>query len=428
MMDGLVMSQKEINRIDILEKTLQKRITKKEASKLLGISYRHTKRLVQKFRSEGAKGLIHRNRGKTSPKKTPDSTVDEVIRIYKERYDDFRPTFFTEKLNEEHEINISREKIRQILIANLLWKPQKNRSGDCHTWRERKHHYGEMIQVDGSHHHWLETRLEQEICLMGYIDDANGEFFGRFYEYEGTFPGLDSMKEFIDEKGLPYSIYLDRHSTYKTTRKASLDEELRGKAPNTQFERVMAELGVKVIHARSPQAKGRIERVFDTLQDRLVKEMRLADIRTISAANRFLEKYLPKFNKQFRKDCKSKVTLFRPLPKNFDAKWTFAIQDHATIRRDYTIKWQNRLFLIEKPNISLRGEKIRIKQALNGDLRFDTKNKPLLVKEITEKDLELMKTNQRRRLNILKKTSFPKSKKGWMDKRYIGQKSCQLVK
>jgi transposase len=428
MSKGIIMSQKEINRIGILKDVIEKRITKKEASQLLEISYRQTKRLAKKFKEGGEMALIHKNRGKPSPKKTPPKIESEVIKIYEKRYWDFKPTFFSEKLQENHDIHLSREKIRQILITNDLWKPRRKNKKVCHVWRERKHHYGEMIQIDGSHHKWLEDRFDQVICLMGYIDDATGEFFGRFYEYEGTFPALDSFKDFVEEKGIPFSIYIDRHSTYKTTRKASIEEDLRGEGPQTQFERVMKELGVKVIHARSPQAKGRVERIFETLQDRLVKEMRLAKINSISAANIFLKSYLPKFNQKFAIKSCSEVSCFKELPKNLDMKWTFAFQDQGTIGNNYTIRWQNRLFLLENPVLSLRRCKVRIKQAIDGDLRFETKDKRLVLNEITNKDARITETIRRNGIKYKERLSYGSSKNEWFDKFYIGQKDVKLVK
>ena len=205
-----------------------------------------------------------------------------------------------EKLAEAHGIKISTESVRQILIAEGLHKAKVQKDKGVHVWRERKHHAGEMVQIDGSHHRWLEGRLDQEFCLMAYIDDATSKVFARFYEYEGVLPVLDSFEGFVRENGIPISVYLDRHSTYKVNRKTTIEEDLEGEGALTQFQLVMKQLGVKVIYARSPQAKGRVERLFETLQDRLVKELRLAGVTTIEGANEFLIPYLEKHNSQFQ--------------------------------------------------------------------------------------------------------------------------------
>jgi len=287
-----------------------------------------------------------------------------------------------------------------------------------------------MIQIDGSHHRWLENRLDQEFCLMAFVDDATGQLFGRFYEDEGIFPILDSFLAFVRRYGIPRSVYLDRHSTYKTTRQPSVDEQLSDTHPLTQFERVMKSLGVLVIHARSPQAKGRVERCFQTLQDRFVKEMRLAGIQTISAANDFLKAYLPDYNKRFSVAPKNKNKLFEKVPASYDLKWTFAVSDTRTIGNDFTIRWNNRLFLLLDPSLTLKGLKVEIKQALNGDLRFSThQNKILAVKEISEHDLRRSKNNRPPLSDLLKqKDCHPKSKKSWMDGFYFGRPKVALVK
>jgi hypothetical protein len=179
---------------------------------------------------------------------------------------------------------VSREKVRQVMMSRGLWKRRRARKED-HVWRERKHHVGEMVQMDGSHHAWLEDR-GPKMVLMGYVDEATGRLYGRFYDHEGVYPAMASLKGYIELYGLPLAIYLDKHSTYKTSRQADMDELLKDKQAETQFERALSELGIKVIHAHSPQAKGRVERVFKTLQDRLVKEMRLAGIKSRPSPSR----------------------------------------------------------------------------------------------------------------------------------------------
>ncbi|MBU1935175.1 ISNCY family transposase [Patescibacteria group bacterium] len=423
------MSTKELKRAEIISEVISKKISQEEARKQLKLSYRHTNRLINKVRKHGIKALQHGNRGKESKRKITPEKEQKILDIYTQQYHDFKPTFACEKLEENHQIKISNEKLRQILIKNHLWSPRKHKNKQCHVWRERRSHPGELIQIDGSPHRWLEDRLDQEFCLMGFIDDATGKFFGSFYEYEGIFPVFDCFAEYISKYGLPRAVYLDRHSTYRTTRQPTVDEQLKNQYPLTQFESAMQELGVEVIHAYSPQAKGRVERTFETHQDRLVKELRLANISTIKDANEFIKTYYPKHNAKFAVQPKSNISFFRPLPNHIDLKWTLAIRDHRVIGNDYTIRWLNRLFLILNPYKTLRKQKVEIRQAINGDLRFTTKTKTLTVKEVTEQSILKAKAAQLEMIKIIQqKPNYAKSKKSWMDGFYIGKPEVVLVR
>jgi transposase len=429
MEEKVTMSTKELKKVEIIAKVINKKLSQVDASKVLNLSYRHTNRLVNKVRKAGIETLAHGNRGKESKRKIPKEKEQKILNLYQEKYPDFKPTFACEKLLENHQIKISNEKLRQILIENHLWTPSKHKNKECHVWRERRSHPGELIQIDGSPHRWLEDRLDQEFCLMGFIDDANNKCFGKFYEYEGIFPVFDCFKEYALEYGLPVAVYLDRHSTYRTTRQATVDEQLKNQYPLTQFEMAMQELGVEVIHAYSPQAKGRIERSFETHQDRLVKELRLANISTIKAANVFLKSYWPKHNKRFSKQPRNTHQLFKDIPEHIDLNWTLAIRDQRTIGNDYTVRWRNRLFLISNPYKTMRKQKVEIRQAINGALRFATKKQILSVKEVTETAISQAKEAQRKMFKVLQqKTIYPKSKKSWMDGFYVGKPEAVLVK
>lgn len=424
----IILSKKEVNRLEILQKVINKRLKIIESARLLNLSYRHTKRLVKKIREKGTVGLIHGNRGMPSKRKISNEMINKIIDLIEKKYHDFGPTFANEKLLENHNIKISTEKLRQILIDKNIWIPNLRKDRDGHFWRDRKDFFGEMVQFDGSHHRWLEDRLDQEFCLLCYIDDAVSNVWGKFYGYEGIFPGFDSLIEYSKKYGFPHSIYEDMHSTYKTTREANIDEELRGEQADTQYQRVLKEIGIKQIFARSPQAKGRVERVFKTLQDRLVKEMRLKNISTIEEANEFLKTFWPKFNEKFSIEAKKKGSLFKTVPKDFDYKWTFAIQDKRTIGNDFTIRFKNRLFLLNNHSITLKKKRVLIKIALDGEIRIISKNNILSFKEITDSDYKLAKIQQKEMIKILslKSNSDKKSKKSWMDDFYLGQNSINF--
>ncbi|MEK6733049.1 MAG: ISNCY family transposase, partial [Candidatus Omnitrophota bacterium] len=314
--DIVTMSQKELKRLHIINKILDKRLKQIEAVKILGLCDRQIRRIVKRIRIEGDRGIIHKSRGKDSNRAFPEDIKEKVINIYKDKYPDFGPTLANEKLSEIDKIKLGTQTLRSWLIEKGEWqvshKHRKHRA-----WRERKHHYGEMEQVDGSHHDWFEGR-GPKCVLMAYIDDAESRVYARFYEYEGTFPFMDSFKRYAYKYGLPHSIYIDRHSTYKSTKKPTIEDELNNKESLSEVGRALNELGVEVIFAQSAQAKGRIERLFRTFQDRVIKEMRLRGIKSIKEANKFLKYYLPIFNKRFSVKAIEQGDLHQPLPKDIE--------------------------------------------------------------------------------------------------------------
>lgn len=315
--DKIIMSQKELSRMPIIGKIIEKKLSQKDAAKLLNLSSRQINRIVKECRRKPIYEVLrHKNRGKISRRKISSELEQKIKELYQTKYYDFGPTFFGEKLFENHDIKLSKESLRKILIKNGLWQKREIKKKTCHIWRERKEHFGELVQFDGSHHRWLEDRLDKEFCLLVFIDDATGSVFARFYEYEGTLPGIVFLKKFIEKYGLPKAIYCDRHSAYYTTRYQNYEEQLENKFPKTGFAKVVESLKIELIHARSPQAKGRVERVNKTLQDRLIKEMRLLDIKTINEANYFLETtFLSEFNKKFTVMPKSDVSFFKPFTR-----------------------------------------------------------------------------------------------------------------
>ena len=278
--DMIIMSRRETKRLHIIHQALDRRITQKTAAELVGLSSRQLRRMLKRVREEGDDGISHRSRGKASNRRVPKKVKDTALKLYREKYSDFGPTFACEKLLDVHKIKLSDETLRLWLNQENL--PYEKRKGRKHRqWRERKHHFGEMVQMDGSHHDWFEDR-GPKCVFMGYIDDATGTVYGRFYDYEGTMPAMDSFRRYIKRYGMPQSVYLDKHTTYKSTAKQTIEDELEDIKPMSQFERSLAELEVTVIHANSPQAKGRIERLFRTFQDRLVKEMRQPGLKASS--------------------------------------------------------------------------------------------------------------------------------------------------
>jgi transposase len=343
--DIITMSIREVKRLRVLEEAIAGQITQRDAAEVLSISERQIRRLVKAVRVEGERGIVHKARGRLSNRRISSEVRDGVIGAYKETYRGFGPTLATEKLQEREGIWISKETLRKWLLEEGLWS--RRRKGSTHRrHRERKECFGEMVQMDGSHHDWLEGR-GPELVLMGYIDDATGNVFGRFYDYEGTVPAMDSFKRYALKYGLPQSVYLDKHSTYKATSQVK-EEELEEK-PMSQFERALTELGVTVIHANSPQAKGRVERLFGILQDRLIKEMRLRGIASKDEANDFLKHFLPVYNKRFRVPALKNADLHVSLRKGLKLDDYLCIKTNRVLRNDNTVSLNGRLFQIEEP-------------------------------------------------------------------------------
>lgn len=379
--DIINMSLKELKRLKVIQEVIDRHMRHKFAASMLGLSERQVRRLVKAVREEGDRGIIHKARGRASNRRKPEKVKKKVLKLYKQKYRDFGPTLASEKLMELDGTEISDETLRKWLIEAGLWKKKRKRSSH-RRWRPRKECFGEMVQMDGSHHEWLEDR-GPGLVLMGYIDDATNNIYGRFYDYEGTMPAMDSFKRYVRKYGLPISVYVDKHTTYKSTRRLTLEEELEGmEGPLSQFERALDELGVEVIHAESPQGKGRVERLFGVLQDRLIKEMRLSGIKTKDEANDYLREYFPKHNRRFRVKAANSTDAHVKLPRYFDLNRYLCVKTVRTVRNDNTIAHNGKLYQIEE---DAEAKKVTVAEKVNGSLRIVNKTKSLKYKEITER-------------------------------------------
>ncbi len=391
----ILMKQKDLKRLKVLEQAVEKKIVQRKAAEWLGLSERQVRRLVQRMRAEGAKGLLHGLRGKASNRRCEKSFKEKVLGKYQQRYEGFGPTLACEKLSEKEKIEVSRETLRKWLIAEGLWKKRRHIS-EHHKWRERKECFGEMVQADGSHHDWLEAR-GPKLVMMGYSDDATGNVFARFYDYEGIMPAMDSFYRYVKCYGLPLSLYMDRHTTYQVPEGTlRVEEELEGKEkPVTEFGRALEELGVKLIAAYSPQAKGRIERLLGTFQDRLIKEMRLEGIKTKEEANRFLERYLPKYNRRFSVKAKNEVNVHGAVSKSIRLEQVLSIQTKRAVRNDHTIRHANQFYQILDKQ---RSKEVVVQERVDGKLYITDEGK----------ELEYRKVESRPKQEEVKKISKPR--------------------
>jgi transposase len=395
--DIVVMSREELRRVSLLRKVLDGEMSQREAAGILELGERQVRRLVVRVRVEGDEGLIHRSRGERSHGAIEEGVKRKVLRLCRTRYEGFGPTLASEKLLELDGIDVSRETLRGWFRAEAM-EYRKRRLRPHREWRERKKFFGEMVQMDGSHHDWFEGRAPRCV-LMGYVDDATGNVFARFYEYEGTMPAMDSLKRYIRRYGMPESVYLDKHSTYKLSGKNTIEAELRGEELLSEVERALKELGVKVIHADSPQAKGRIERLFRTFQDRLVKEMRLVGVSSIEDGNRFLEGYLPVYNRRFRVLAVGQADLHRPVPKSVRLERVLCRKTERCLRNDYTVAHDGKLYQVEERT---RAKRVVVEERLDGTMAIVHGERQFRFREITQRPerREKVKPVRLRRVHI----------------------------
>ena len=371
--EGMVMmSGRELRRVHVIRQAVEKRITQVKASVLLQLTTRHVRRLMERVRGEGDRGLVHRGRGQPSNRRMAEPIKAKILRLYAQRYGDFGPTLAAEKLAERQGLVVSAETLRGWLLATGVTHFRR-RKRPHRAWRPRKAHVGEMVQLDGSHHDWLEGRGPQCV-LMAYIDDASSRVWARFYEYEGTIPAMDSFTRYGRRYGLPLAVYADKHTTYKSPAEPTVDEQLEGHKPRSQFARSLAELGVELIHAHSPQAKGRVERLFATFQDRVIKELRLAGIATLEAANDFLETYLPAYNQRFTVPPAQAADLHRPRPSAQALDRILCLKTTRVLRRDWTVAHNGHLYQIHDP---IRATHVQVEERVDGTMRITHQGRTL---------------------------------------------------
>ena len=394
----IIMSQRESNRLYVIRQAIDKEITQKQAAELLGLVERQVRRLVKSIKAEGIAGICHKSRGKRSHNGIADKIKAKALALCRDRYNEFGPTHAGEKLLTAHRIKVSDETLRGWFRQEHI--PYKGRKKRPHRqWRKRKAHRGEMIQMDGSHHDWFEGR--GPVCvLMGYIDDATGRVYGHFYEYEGTLPAMDGFKRYIRLYGLPQSVYLDRHSTYKSMAKQTIEDELNDIRPMSHFEKSLFELGVEVIHAYSPQAKGRIERLFGTFQDRVVKEMRLVGVTSIAEGNTFLTGYLPEYNRKFAKEAAKQADYHRPIVNKRALDTILSIKIDRALRNDFTIAHDKKLYQIKS---NIRAKKVTVEERTDGSMHILHDGQRLKYKKIDDRPMKEEITSRKPRIPRVRK-------------------------
>jgi hypothetical protein len=382
----LLMSQKERDYSKVLEQLRQGQLSRRQAAGLMKCSERHVSRLRKVYAVCGDAGLVHGLRGKPSNHRSDAQELQSAVELVKEQYQGFGPTLAAEKLAERDGLQVSRERLRQALIAAGVWQ-HKPRKAVPRQWRERRACLGELVQMDTSEHDWFEGRGEHaELILM--IDDATSRAFMRFVAADTSETNMAVLLAYLQLYGRPRALYTDKASHFVVNRPASVSEQLEGHEAQTQIGRALRELDIDLIVAHSPQAKGRVERHFGTAQDRLVKEMRLAQISTIADANRFLdEHYLPWWTAQHTVLPTSPADAHRALDGH-DLQAILSHQEQRQVQNDYTLQYDNQRYQIlpESQLPNLRKSKVTVQQRLDGTIHVWAKGQYLQIKPLPPRD------------------------------------------
>jgi transposase len=412
-MELVTLNRKEQKRAVVLGKVDRGELTAVEAGKVMGLSERHVRRLLAEYREDGPKMLAHGNRGRQPPHTLNSTVGSRVLDLYRDKYAGFNHLHFTEKLDEEG-IHLSYSSVHRILVKSGIKSPRKRRPPKHRKRRERRPQRGMMLQIDGSRHDWLEGRGPQ-LCLIAAIDDADGEVpYGLFRLQEDSQGYFLLTQEIAIRRGLPMSMYSDRHSifVYKRKDQLSLEEELKGEQQPTQFGRLLKELEIQSILALSPQAKGRIERLWGTFQDRLVSELRLAGARTLEEANEVLWKFLPEYNRRFKVEPAEVGSAYRAFPKGMKLEEVFCFKYERTVGNDNTVKFDGNVIQIPAgpKERSYAKARVEVHEGMDGSLGVYYQGKRIAFEAIGEQLVLVRPKHPGRRNELPKENRAPVKK------------------
>lgn len=371
--ERIALSQRERDRLRVLHEVAQGHLTRVAAAGRVQLSDRQVRRLLLRIREQGDRAVIHGLRGRPSNRKLAASFQQKILARIRQRYADFGPTLAAEQLAKEGFL-VSRETLRKWMTKASFWRPRSRRVKKVHVWRERRGSFGELVMQDSSPYRWLEER--GPACqLIAVIDDATSRFYARFTEQDTTEENLRTFGGWLRRYGRPLAEYTDKNSIFRMAGPAAIGEQLRGEAARSQFGRALSELGITWIAAQSPQAKGRIERLFKTLQDRLVKELRLAGIASIPAANHFLEtRFLPEWEERFTVLPRNPRNAHRRLGREHRLEEILSVRVARKVSQDHTVSWDGNRWGVPREEVcaGLRGAQAEIERRLDGShwLRF----------------------------------------------------------
>ena len=366
------MSAKERDRLKVLHEVKKRHITQKQAAGELGLSVRWVRKLLVRLRTRGDGGLRHGLRGRASNRKTPEAVKRRAVELYRKQkqaqlWHDYGPTLAAEELAEQHGIQVSRETLRQWLIEAQLWRRRRARVEQAHVWRARRARYGELVQWDTSEHDWLEGRGEK-LYLIAMIDDATSELTAGFVRHDSTEENLQQLRSYIEQHGRPVAVYTDKASLFQVT-PHGIHHRDAPEPQRTQIGRALQELNIEWIAAHSPQAKGRIERAFQTAQDRLVKGLRQVGAKDLETANAYLHQiFLALWNRRFRRPPQLAGDAHRGLLAGTNLDSVLSIRASRTVNSDYTVRWEGASYRVERKQITrgMRGARVQLERRLDG--------------------------------------------------------------
>lgn len=377
------MSGKERDRLKVLHEVRKRHITQRQAAAELGMSVRWVRTLLGRLRAQGDGGLRHKLRGKRSNRKAPEEMKRRAVEIYRQKkraklWHDYGPTLAAEELAEQHGIHLSRETLRQWLMEAKLWQPRRARVEQAHVWRARRARYGELVQWDTSEHNWLEGRGEK-LYLIAMIDDATSQLTARFVRHDSTEENLRQLRAYLQQHGRPVAVYTDKASLFQITPRA-IHHRDAPEQQRTQIGRALKELNIEWIAAHSPQAKGRIERSFQTAQDRLVKGLRQVEAKDLETANQYLQQvYVPLWNRRFRRTPQLAGDAHRPLLPGTNLDSVLSIRQSRTVSQDHTVSWNGVLYQIERKQVAhgMRRARVQLEHRLDGSTWMCWRNRTL---------------------------------------------------
>jgi transposase len=367
--ETLLLTQKERDRLKVLHEVKQGHLTQAAGAEQLGISERWVRELIRRIRQKGDRAVVHGLRGRASKRRIQPKKRQRAIELYRREYGDFGPTLAAEYLQERHRIQVSKETLRKWLLEAAAWKAKPRKAREIHAWRPRRSCRGELVQWDTSIHDWLEGRSRGPVKLIAMIDDASNELFAQFVEEDSTAEHMKVLRDYLKQNGRPQAFYTDKAGLFHVNLPRKPGSEADTKENETQIGRALRELGIELIHAHSPQAKGRVERCFGTLQDRLVKGLRKAGAASIEQANRYLGKvFLPMWNRRFRRPAASAVDAHRPLGKRQDTGSILSYVEPRLVDNDFTVSWDGKRYQIPRDAIiaGLRRTRVRVEARLDG--------------------------------------------------------------
>jgi hypothetical protein len=394
----ILMSEKERDSLVVLERVKLGELKLSEAALVLGICYRQCLRRWGRYVAEGAQGLVHRLRGGNGNRSIGEDVRGRIIELYRELYEGFGPVLFTEKLEARHLIRVDHETVRRLLMKEGLWKATRKRKKRHRAWRQRRLHFGELVQMDGSHHRWFEDR-GQKCCLMVMIDDATGIRMSLLSEEETTEAAMKLLWMWIARYGVPRALYTDKKTVFVASEKDRENARLEGREALTQFGRSCKKLGIKIVRAHSPQAKGRVERANGVYQDRLVKELRLQGISDIAGANKVLSGgFDDELNRRFAIDP-GDIVDYHLLAPGLDLASIFSIVQERTLSAGWTLSFENHVYQLSPAsrNYSPASRKVHVRRYLDGRLHMFYRGDEIDFEEINPKTAAEEKVPPRRR-------------------------------